>query len=170
VLSLREYGVVIARFGFGIAWVVAAWLKWQPAFIASYGSLISGSMSGRPALVQAWIGLWANIVHLSPAFFAYSTASIETALALCFILGLFTNAACIVSIILSFLIWSIPQGFGTPYIAGQSTDIGPSFLYIFLALLLMVVGAGRYLGLDAVLTRKLGTLGFLASGTLKKTR
>jgi hypothetical protein len=33
-----------------------------------------------------------------------------------------------------------------------------------------VVGAGRYLGLDAVLTRKLGTLGFLASGTLKKTR
>jgi len=162
--SLQQYLVGIGRIVFGICWAVAAWLKWQPAFIRSFMDTVGGAMNGQPAVVKLWIGTWVGIVHVNPTFFAIAGASIETALALCFLLGAFTNTASVIGICWSLIIWSVPNGFGGPYIMGQSTDIGTAFPYAIICLLLLAVSSGRYLGLDTILTARLGRWSFLATG------
>lgn len=167
-LNIRQKGIGVVRILFGVAWAIAALLKWQPAFIAAFASTVGGATDGQPMIVKEWIGLWVHIVQINPTIFGVMAAVVETVLALCFILGAFTNTASIVGIVWSFIIWSVAEGFGGPFVAGQSTDIGTAFPYIILCALLLLLGSGRYLGLDHMLTTKLGKFGFLAAGPLKK--
>lgn len=162
---LQQWLIGIGRIAFGISWAVAAWLKWQPAFIQSFMNTVGGATNGQPAIIKLWIGTWAGIVHVNPIFFAIAAASTETALALCFLLGAFTNTASVVGLCWSLIIWSAPEGFGGPYIMGQSTDIGTAFPYAIICLLLLAVSSGRYLGLDTTLTARLGRWSFLATGS-----
>ncbi len=151
----RQRSIGILRITFGVAWVVAAWLKWQPAFISGFADSVKGAMEGQPHLVQVWIGFWLNIINVNPTLFAVLEATTETLLAVCFLLGLCTDAACIVGMFLALGIWAIPEGFGGPYIAGQSTDIGTAFPYIILSALLLCARAGRYYSLDNLLASRL---------------
>ena len=143
---------------------MAAWLKWQPAFQNTFLSQLTRAKDGQPVFVQAWITWWANLVSVNPLFFARLEASTETALALCLILGLFSNLIDSIGLLLALGIWSIPEGFGGPYQPGQTTDIGTALPYVLLFGMLLVTSAGRYYGLDQWLTPRLGPLGFLASG------
>ena len=154
-LSTRQRWTGILRIAFGTAWVVAAWLKWQPAFISGFANMVKGTMVGQPHFVQVWIGFWLTIININPTFFAVLEAATETLLALCFLLGLFTDAACVIGALLSLGIWSIGEGFGGPYIAGQSTDIGTAFPYAILSALLFCARAGNYYGLDSLLKARL---------------
>jgi thiosulfate dehydrogenase (quinone) large subunit len=151
----RERGIGLTRVAFGVAWAVAAWLKWQPAFINGFSDQVRGAIDGQPHIVQVWLGFWLTIVHVNPTLFAVVEASTETLLAVCFLLGLFTDVACIIGMLLALGIWSIPEAFGGPYIAGQSTDIGTAFPYIILCALLLCVHAGRYYGIDNLLASRL---------------
>lgn len=153
------------RVAFGVAWAVAAWLKWQPAFQNSFVTQITGAQDGQPPIIQAWIAWWGNLIQMNPLFFARMEASLETALALLLILGLFNNLTCVAGSLLSLGIWSVAEGFGGPYKPGESTDIGTAFPYIILFVLLFVVSAGQFYGLDRWLTPRLGALNWLASGT-----
>jgi uncharacterized membrane protein YphA (DoxX/SURF4 family) len=162
--SWRARLVALARIAFGIIWAIAAWLKWQPAFINSFKDQVTGASDKASPAVQGWIAFWGNLVGTNPHLYAYLLASIETALAVFFIFGLFTNLACIVNVILSLGIWSIGEGFGGPLEPGKSTDIGPGIMYAIVAALLLAIAAGRYHGLDLWLTPRLGPLSFLASG------
>ena len=166
-LTIRQRWIGVLRIVFGLIWAVAASLKWRPEFINNFAAILKGSMDGQPQLVNHWIAFWANIVQINPTLFAYTLATIETVLALCFILGVFTNMACVVSILLSFCIWAIPEGFGGPYIPGQTVDIGTALPYAVLSAVLLCVAAGQYYGLDRLLASKLGRLAFLASSPLK---
>jgi len=166
-VTLQQKGIGIVRIVFGVAWAAAAFLKWQPVFIQSFADTISGASQGQPALIQTWIGLWKSIVLLNPTGFGFLPALVESLLAICFIFGIFTNSAAFIGIFWSFTIWSVPEGFGGPYALGHSTDTGTAFPYLLLCTLLLLLSAGRYLGIDSVLTPKLGRLGFLASGPLR---
>ena len=166
----RERGVGIARIIFGLAYVVAAVLKWQPQFQNTFVDQISATKDGQPALIQTWISFWANLVSINPLLFARIEATTETAIAVLLILGLFSNLTSIVGIFLSLGIWSTAEGFGGPYIPGHSTDIGTAFPYAILFLVLLCLSAGRYYGVDSWLTPRLGRLGFLASGSLRRHR
>ncbi len=166
VLSWQQKGIGITRIAFGVAWAVAAILKWQPAFISSFTDTVNGALNGQPAFIQAWISLWARLVSINPHMFAYGAALVETSLAICFLLGIFTNTASVVGILWAFIVWSVPEGFGGPYVPGQSTDIGTTFPYMLLCLFLLCVASGRYFGLDRMLTPRLGRFGFLATGPL----
>src|SRR5579883_1349443 len=42
VLSWQQKGIGITRIAFGVAWAVAAILKWQPAFISSFTDTVNG--------------------------------------------------------------------------------------------------------------------------------
>jgi len=97
-------------------------------------------------------------------------ATAETVIAVFLILGIFSNLTYIVGIFLSLGIWSIPEGFGGPYIPGATTDIGTAFPYAILFVVLLCLSAGRYYGLDQWLTSRLGRLGFLASGSFRHRR
>lgn len=169
-MTFWQKGTGIVRILFGVAWAIAAILKWQPAFIQSFPTIVGGANHGQPAIVQAWISLWVNIVHINPTLFAFLPALVESLLAICFICGVFTNLASLIGIVWAFIIWSVPEGFGAPYVAGQSTDIGAAFPYILLCVLLLLLSSGRYLGIDRMLTPKLGRLSFLAAGPFRKQK
>src|SRR5450432_1020807 len=85
----RERCIGLLRIVFGVAWAVAAWLKWQPAFINGFAGTIKGAIDGQPHIVQLWLGFWLTIIHVNPTLFAVMEASTETLLAVCFLLGLF---------------------------------------------------------------------------------
>ncbi len=169
-MNWREKGVGLARIIFGLVYVVAATLKWQPQFQNTFVTQISAARDGQPVLIQAWISFWANFISFNPLLFARIEASTETAIAIFLIFGLFSNLTSIVGILLSLGIWSTAEGFGGPFIPGQSTDIGTAFPYAILFALLLFLSAGRYYGLDQWLTPRLGRLGFLASGSFRRGR
>jgi uncharacterized membrane protein YphA (DoxX/SURF4 family) len=169
-MNWRERGVGIARIIFGLVYVVAATLKWQPQFQNTFVQQISAVSDGQPAPIQAWISFWTHLVSINPLLFARIEATTETAIAVFLIFGIFSNLTYIVGIFLSLGIWSTAEGFGGPYIPGHSTDIGTAFPYAILFAVLLFLSAGRYYGVDQWLTSKLGRLGFLASGSFRRSR
>lgn len=169
-MNWRERGVGIARIIFGLVFGVAAILKWQPGFQQTFVAQVTAAQQGQPASIQSWILFWGNLIGTHPLLFARVEASMESAIAIFLLLGVFTNLTCVAGIILSLGIWTIPEGFGGPYIPGQSTDIGTAFPYAILFLLLLCLAAGRYYGLDTWLTPRLGRLNVLASGSLRWRR
>ena len=89
----------------------------------------------------------------------------ETAIAVALLLGILTNLASLVGILLAIVIWTTAEGLGGPYQAG-STDIGSAIIYVFVFIALVLSRSGLYLGFDRRLTPALGRLGLLASGPL----
>jgi thiosulfate dehydrogenase [quinone] large subunit len=169
-MSWRGRWVGIARIIFGLVWVVAAILQWLPQFQNTFVGQVAAAKGGQPGFIQGWISFWANLVSVNPLLFARMLATTETVIAAFLILGIFSNLTYIVGIFLSLGIWSIPEGFGGPYMPGATTDIGTAFPYAILFVVLLCLSAGRYYGLDKWLTSKLGRLGFLASGSIRRSR
>ena len=169
-LNWQQWGISVLRIIFGFVLLVATTLKWQPQFQNTFVAQVSAAQAGQPALVQGWISFWAHLVSINPLLFARIEATTETALAVFVIFGILSNLTSIVGIFLSLGIWSIPEGFGGPYVPGHSTDIGTAFPYAILFAVLLFVSAGRYYGVDQWLTSRLGRLGFLASGSFGRRR
>jgi thiosulfate dehydrogenase [quinone] large subunit len=163
----RARSIAFLRIAYGLIWAIAAALKWQPAFISSFSDQVTGAAKDQPQGVQSWINFWGNIVNSNPHFYAYLTATVETALALFLVFGLLTHLTCFVGFVWSLGIWAIPEGFGGPYQAGSSTDVGTALLYALMFAVLFAISAGRYYGVDQWLTPRLGRLGFLASGRFR---
>lgn len=159
----RARALACLRVAFGGMWAVAAWMKWQPAFQHSFGEQITKAKDGQAPAIQAWISWWSALISLNPLLFARIEASTETALALLLILGLFSNLSYVVGTLLALGIWAVPEGFGGPYVPGQTTDIGTTLPYALLFGMLFVTAAGQYYAVDQWLTPHLGPLGFLAS-------
>src|SRR5258706_11343108 len=164
VSSWRIKTIAALRIAFGLVWAIAAWLKWQPAFIDSFMDKVSGAKDGQAPAVQSWLSFWTNMVSMNPRFFACLEASMETALAVLLIFGILTNLTCVVSFLLSLGIWSVGEGFGGPYKLGESTDVGTALVYALLSGVLLAIAAGRFYSVDQWLTRRLGRFGFLAAG------
>ncbi len=169
-MNWRERGVGIARIIFGLVWAVAAVLQWLPQFQDSFVAQVSAAKAGQPEFIQGWISFWTNLVSVNPLLFARMLATTEAVIALFLIFGILSNLTSIAGIFLSLGIWAIPEGFGGPYIPGVTTDIGTAFPYAVLFAVLLFLSAGRYYGLDQWLTSRLGRLGFLASGSLRRSR
>ena len=164
--ALKHWRLVLIaalRVAFGLVWAVAAWLKWQPAFQNQFLNQISSAKDGQPPLIQEWLSFWIHLVSINPLLFARIEASLETALAVCLVLGVFSNLTYVGGFFLSLGIWSTAEGFGGPYVLGQSTDIGAAFPYAILFATLFCLSAGYYYGLDRWLTPRLGRLSFVAT-------
>ena len=99
-LSWRARGIATLRVCFGLVWVVAAWLKWQPAFISNFSQMIAGVADGQPGPVQAWIKFWVMVVNINPSLMAYGSAVIETLIAAFLVLGGVATVALLV-------VWSL---------------------------------------------------------------
>jgi uncharacterized membrane protein YphA (DoxX/SURF4 family) len=169
-MNWREKGIGISRIIFGLAWAIAVVLKWQPQFQQTFVDQVSGASAGQPVPIMGWISFWTNLVSVNPLLFARIEATTETAIAVFLIFGILSNLTSVVGILLSLGIWSTAEGFGGPFIPGQSTDIGTAFAYAVLFAVLLCLSAGRYYGVDQWLTPVLGRLGFLASGSLRRNR
>ena len=54
-MNWQQRGVGILRIIFGLAWAVAALLKWQPQFQNTFVQQISAAGDGQSAPVMGWI-------------------------------------------------------------------------------------------------------------------
>lgn len=146
----------IIRIIFGIFWAIDGALKFAPGFVDSFPTMIKDAASGQPSWLAGWFSFWASITSSNPAFYVYSTGLLELALAFCIIFGFLRKPAYTVSLFLSLVIWSVPEGFGGPYGPG-STDIGTGIAYAIISFMLLVLnatfGPSRH-SLDFVIERK----------------
>ncbi len=162
----RGKGIGVLRIAFGIVWAIDAWFKWQPGFQNNFVNYLTGALDGQPGLAHAWINFWIRVVQVNPLLFARLEAVGETAIAICLILGVFSNLTNIGGFLLSLMIWSTAEGFGGPYMP-TSTDIGTAIIYAIAFVGLFLASSGLYLGIDRWLTPRLGRWNFLASGPIK---
>ena len=151
-LSLKT----IVRIIFGIFWAIDGALKFAPGFVDSFSTVIKHAASGQPSWLAGWFSFWASITSSNASFYVYSIGLIELALAFGIIFGFPRKLSYTVSLLLSLIIWSVPEGFGGPYGPG-STDIGTGMVYAIVSFLLLVInaafGPSRY-SLDFIIERK----------------
>lgn len=163
----RYRAIGVARILFGLVWAIDAFFKWHPDFYTKFSDYLSGAMQGQAPWVVSWLTFWLDLVKGTPATFGIITATIESCIALGLLLGAFSNLVQIGGGLFSLAIWTTAEGFGGPYVAG-STDVGTAIIYCILFIALFAGRAGMVMGIDRVLTPRLGPLGFLASGPLPK--
>lgn len=146
---------VVLRVTFGMFWLIDGAFKFQPGFVDAISPIVTAS--GQPTWLAGWFSFWASATSSNAALFAYSTGTLEVAIGACLILGLMRKLAYTVSFFLGLLIWSVPEGFGGPYVLG-STDIGTGIIYALVSLLFLVInailGPSRY-SLDLQIEKRL---------------
>ncbi len=149
----QEKGFALLRIGFGILWAFDAWLKWQPSFLNGFANQVTIAVGGQPAWIVGWIQMWGIIV--SPHAYAWGilVAVLQTAIAIGLIFGICTRSTLIVGIILSLLIWTVPEGFGGPYAPG-ATDPGAAIIYIFVFVALWLGMSWKAYSIDAIYTHR----------------
>jgi nitrite reductase (NO-forming) len=142
----------------GLAWTANAALKWFPAFGAGFLSMLTGVSQDQPAFLKPWFGFVTAIASDGRAsFLALGSAAIETYLAVALLTGFARKVTYSVGAIYTALIWATAEGFGGPYVAGTSTDVGAAIIYTLLFLTLLINDAGvgfSRLSLDVILERR----------------
>ncbi len=138
----------------GIVWLIDGSLKFQPGFVDSFSGLIKSA--GQPGWLQPWFNFWYNVTVGNAAPFVYGIGILEISLGVALVLGVVRKLAYIGGLILSLLIWAVPEGFGGPYGPG-STDIGTGIAYSFVFLSLIIInalsGTSKY-SLDYLIERR----------------
>jgi len=138
----------------GLIWLIDGSLKSQAGFVDSFPDLIK--TAGQPAWLQPWFNFWYNVTIANAAPFVYGIGILEISLGLALVLGLARKLAYIGGLILSLLIWAVPEGFGGPYGPG-STDLGTGIVYSFVFLSLVIInaisGTSKY-SLDYLIERR----------------
>jgi thiosulfate dehydrogenase (quinone) large subunit len=145
-------GFAFLRIAFGLVWAFDAVLKWQPAFLNDFAGQVGAMLEGQPAWMAAWIEGWVHLANMSPHLFAILIAILQTGIALGLILGLFTRTTIIIGILMSLVIWAVPEGFGGPYGAG-STDPGAAIIYLFVFVALWLGASWSMYSIDSRLSR-----------------
>jgi nitrite reductase (NO-forming) len=126
------------RVTFGFIWLVDAAFKWDPNFHSHYLELIAHAAENQPGWMAPWFGFWQALFSIQPTLFAYTTAALETVLAVAIIFGLAPRITYSVGVLWSLLIWTTAEGFGRAD-GPAATDIGTAIIYavVFLALLVL---------------------------------
>jgi nitrite reductase (NO-forming) len=138
----------------GIVWLIDGSLKFQPGFVDSFSGLIKSA--GQPGWLQPWFNFWYDVTVGNAAPFVYGIGILEISLGVALVLGVVRKLAYVGGLILSLLIWAVPEGFGGPYGPG-STDIGTGIAYSFVFLSLIIInalsGTSKY-SLDYLIERR----------------
>lgn len=143
----RLHGAAAVRIAFGVVWAIDATFKWLPGFIRGQTlekELGKGAEIHTPVIHQ-WLTMWHAIGAASAAAFAVGTAIIETLIALCPLVGAFSNLIFLGGAVFSFGIWSSAEGFHLPWNKPGMTDLGPSVGYVVASLALFFAAAGAHL-------------------------
>jgi thiosulfate dehydrogenase [quinone] large subunit len=136
-MSYLSKRIAAIRILFGVIWTIDAAFKYKPAFFHNHAliSYIKVVDSGMPSWLNPWFHTWFRIIGAQPTFFAFMILVIETLIAISLLFGIARRLNYVLAIPFSFLLWSVGENFGGPYVAG-STDIGAGFIYVIVFLLL----------------------------------
>jgi uncharacterized membrane protein YphA (DoxX/SURF4 family) len=142
----------------GLVWLVDGVLKFTSGFVAGFPNAVAVAQGNAPSWLSGWYSFWTNQAASYPTLIVYTVGVLEALLGVVLILGLLRKLAYTGGIVLSLLIWAVPEGFGGPYQYGAGgTDVGAGVIYAvaFLGLILInaTYGASRY-SLDYYIERR----------------
>ena len=142
----------------GIVWLIDGILKFTSGFVDSFLAAVQNSQANAPSWLSGWFSFWASQATSNASLIVYTVGSIEVILGLALITGFMRKIAYAGGVILSLLIWAVPEGFGGPYQSGAGgTDVGTGVIYAiaFLGLILIntAYGPSRY-SLDFYIERR----------------
>jgi uncharacterized membrane protein YphA (DoxX/SURF4 family) len=163
----RLHAAAVVRIVFGVIWAIDATFKWLPGFVhgQTLGKELGAGDDVSTPIIHQWIQLWHSVGTANPSAFAVGTGIIETIIAICMLLGAFTNLVFIGSAVFSFGIWSAAEGFHLPWSKPGITDLGPSVGYVIASLALFLAAAGATWSADTWLRPRLAKMAWLSSRT-----
>src|SRR5437879_7897402 len=126
------------RVVFGFVWIIDGGLKFQPGLPDSLSQMVADAGQGQPAWLQPWFGFWSQTVSANPVFFVTTIGLFELALGFALVFGFVRKLAYTGGILLSLIIWSVPEGFGGPY-GHSSPDNGYGNIYAFVFIFQLLV-------------------------------
>jgi uncharacterized membrane protein YphA (DoxX/SURF4 family) len=142
----------------GVAWLVNGVLKFTSGYVSSFLTDVQTSQANAPSWLSGWYAFWTTQATNNPTLIVYTVGVLEVVLGLALVLGLLRKIAYSGGVILSLLIWAVPEGFGGPYQNGAGgTDVGVGLSYAigFLGLIVVnaALGPSRW-SLDHVIERR----------------
>ncbi len=144
------------RVAFGFIWGVDGAFKFGPDVVANFPQMVRDAGAGQPGWLGGWFSFWASQASQHAALWVYTTGFLELALAFALVFGFLRKIAYGGGILLSLVIWAVPEGFGGPY-GPSSTDVGTGIVYAIAFLFLMIInatyGPSRY-SLDRSIERR----------------
>ncbi len=148
----------VMRIIFGVVWGIDGALKFQPGMSGTFVQLLQSAGQNQPSWMMPWFNFWAGYVAQDPNFFVLLIGCLELALAFSLIFGFMRKIAYTGGILLSLVIWSVPEGFGGVYGPG-ATDIGTGIIYAFVFLFLLIIeatyGTSKW-SLDSIIEKRFG--------------
>jgi nitrite reductase (NO-forming) len=92
---------------------------------------IQTAQAANPSWLSGWFSFWSTLASNNPTGLVYAVGTFEVLIGLALIFGFFRKFAYVGGIILTLLIWTIPEGFGEIFpISGSGiTDVGTGLIY-----------------------------------------
>jgi uncharacterized membrane protein YphA (DoxX/SURF4 family)/ribosomal protein S18 acetylase RimI-like enzyme len=126
----------------GVVWLIDGVLKFTSGFVDSFQDAVIGAGANAPSWMAGWFNFWSNIAGGNAPLIVYTVGGLEVALGLALVLGLMRKVAYAGGVVLSLLIWAVPEGFGGPYQTGAGgTDVGTGVIYAIAFLGLILINA-----------------------------
>ena len=132
----------IFRILLGAAWLVDGILKFTSGYVSNFLSDVQASQSTAPGWLSGWYSFWATQATSNSSLIVYTVGTLEIALGVALVFGFMRKIAYSGGVILSLLIWAVPEGFGGSYASGSgTTDIGTGVVYAIAFFGLILVNA-----------------------------
>jgi len=132
----------VLRVVLGVVWLIDGIFKFTSGYSSDFLGDVQNSQSNAPSWLSGWYSFWVTQATNHGTFIVYTVGTLEAALGLALLLGLLRKMAYLGGVVLSLLIWAIPEGFGGPYGAGTgATDIGTGIIYAIALFGLIVINS-----------------------------
>lgn len=142
----------------GAVWFIDGVLKFTSGYVSNFLANVQNAQANAPAWLSGWYSFWTAQASSNTTLIVYTVGVLEAVLGLALLLGFMRKVAYAGGVVLSLLIWAVPEGFGGPYQSGAGgTDVGTGIIYAlaFLGLILInaTYGPSRY-SLDYLLEKR----------------
>ena len=148
----------VFRLMFGVVWLIDGALKFTSGFVNTFPTAVQTAQTNAPTWLSGWYAFWLAQANANPTLIVYTVGVLELLLGIALLAGFLRKLAYLGGVVLSLLIWAVPEGFGGPYAGGTGgTDVGAGVVYALLFLGLIVIsatyGPSRY-SLDHLIERR----------------
>lgn len=142
----------------GIIWLIDGVLKFTSGFVNGFPGAVQNAANNAPSWLSGWYNFWLTQANSNGTLIVYTVGILEVVLGVALLAGFMRKVAYVGGVILSLLIWAVPEGFGGPYQNGSGgTDVGTGVIYALVFVGLIVInslyGPSR-LSLDYYLERR----------------
>lgn len=126
----------------GLVWLINGVLKFTSNYTDSFLKDVTDAQGNAPGWLNGWYSFWATQAGSNATLIVYTVGVIEVTLGIALLLGFMRKIAYAGGVVLSLLIWAVPEGFGGPYTGGSGgTDVGTGVVYAIAFFGLIVINA-----------------------------